>query len=80
MLKTEKPLATAKLLIRKNSICCLKNQGLFSQSEHRVNISQLHDNANKKPQEMKVLYLGSNENKNSKKKLSKIEARFTQRK
>ena len=76
MLKTEKPLATAKLLIRKNFICCLKNQEIFSQSEHRVKISQLHDNANKKPQKMKVLYLGSNENKNSEKKLSKIEARL----
>ena len=33
-LKTVKLLATAKQLIRKNSICCLKNQAIFfSQSE-----------------------------------------------
>ena len=27
--------ATAKQLIRRNSICCLKNHTIFSQSEHR---------------------------------------------
>ena len=36
--KTLKLLVTAKQLIRKNSICCLKNQAIFSQSEraHRL--------------------------------------------
>ena len=34
-LKAEKLLATAKQLIRKNSICCLKNQANFF---HRVNV------------------------------------------
>ena len=33
-LKTAKLLPTAKQLIRKNSVCCLKNMANFSQSEH----------------------------------------------
>ena len=33
MLTTGKALATAKKLIRKNSVCCLKNEAFFSHSE-----------------------------------------------
>ena len=39
-------------------------------------ISQLHSNAHKKTRKLKVLYLGSNEDKNSRKGLNKIQARF----
>ena len=42
-------------------------------------ISQLHSYANKKPGN-EVLYLGGNEKKNSGEELSKIEARFADRK
>ena len=37
-------------------------------------ISQLHGNANKKTRKWEVLYLGSNEKKNSGRELNKIEA------
>ena len=37
-LKTEKLLATAKQLIRKNSICCFKYQAIFLQSERAVRL------------------------------------------
>ena len=41
-------------------------------------ISQIHDNANKKTRKWR--YLGSNVNKESGKKLNKIEARFAESK
>ena len=41
---------------------------------------QLHSNAHKKKQRMKLLHLTNNEGKNSEKDLSKIEARFAKQK